>query len=213
MYRRLVPALLLALVLLPVAHPADESAPEGFTSLFNGKDLAGWKVFGGKMDAWGVEDGLLYVKGGGGGWLMTEKEFGDCDFRLEFRLPKMGNSGVALRAPLEGNPAYQGMEIQLIDEDNWQGLKPTQLCGAIYDIVGPTKKVIKPHGEWNKIRVLAKGRKVQIDLNGTEIINANLDDYKEKEKSHPGILRDKGHLGLQSYNFRVDFRNIYVKPL
>ncbi|MCS7017354.1 MAG: DUF1080 domain-containing protein, partial [Gemmatales bacterium] len=84
----------------------------GWVALFNGKDLTGWKTFQGKLDVWGVEDGILYCKGGGGGWLMTEKQYGDFELRLEFRLPKMGNSGVALRASLKGNPAYEGMEIQ-----------------------------------------------------------------------------------------------------
>jgi hypothetical protein len=206
-----------ALVLVfgsPAALPADkDKAPEGFEPLFNGKDLTGWKVHNGKLEVWGAEDGLLYVKGGGGGWLMTEKEYGDFEVRLEYRMPKMGNSGVALRAPLKGDPAYQGMEIQLLDDANWKGLRPTQYTGSIYDVVPPSKQVTKPFGEWNAMRIIAKGRRVTIELNGTTIVDANLDDYKDHAKKHPGLLRDKGHLGLQSYNHRVDFRNLYVKPL
>ncbi len=144
---------------------------------------------------------------------MTDKEYGDFELRLEYRMPKMGNSGVALRAPLEGDPAYKGMEIQLLDDANWKGLRPTQYTGAIYDVVGPSKQVGKPFGEWNQMRIVAKGRKVTVELNGTTIVDANLDDYKEHYKRHPGLEREKGHLGLQSYNFRVDFRNLYVKPL
>jgi hypothetical protein len=211
---RFLLALVLPLCWLPAVRPADSAAaPEGFMPLFNGKDLSGWKVYKGKMDAWGVDEGLLYVKAGGGGWLMTEKEYGDFDLRLEYRMPKMGNSGVAVRAPLEGDPAYQGMEIQLLDDDNWKGLRPAQFCGSIYDVVPPSKHVTKPAGEWNKMRITARGRKVTVELNGTEIVNADLDDHKDKAKAHPGLLRSKGHLGFQSYNYRVDFRNIYVKPL
>src|SRR5262249_7196427 len=152
-------------------------------------------------------------KAGGGGWLMTEKEYGDFEVRLEYKMPKMGNSGVALRAPLKGDPAYQGMEIQLLDDANWKNLRPTQYTGAIYDVVPPSKQVGKPFGQWNTMRIIAKGRKITVEHNGTTIVDANLDEYKEHFKKHPGLEREKGHLGLQSYNFRVDFRNLYVKPL
>ncbi len=208
-------SLIVGLCRTAVGRPADTDSevPKGFTTLFDGKTLTGWKVYQGKMDVWGAEKGILYVKGGGGGWLMTEKEYGDFELRLEFKMPKMGNSGVGIRAPLEGNPAYQGMEIQLLDDANWKNLRPAQFCGSIYDVVPPKKHVTKAHGEWNKMRIVAQGRKITIELNGTEIVNATLDDYKDHAKAHPGLLRTKGHIGLQSYNFRVDFRNLYIKPL
>jgi hypothetical protein len=199
-----------ATLLLP-APGAD--IPKGFDSLFNGKDLTGWKATG-KMEVWGVENGLLVLKGGGGGWLMTEKEYGDFELRVEYRFPqKMTNSGVGIRAPLKGDPAYQGMEIQLIDDVNWKGLKPTQNSGAIYDVVPPAKMVNKAIGEWNDMRIIAKGRQVKIELNGTILVDADLDKYKEHFKKHPGLERKDGHIGLQSYNYRVDFRNIFLKPL
>jgi hypothetical protein len=186
--------------------------PPGFEPLFNGKDLTGWKATG-KMEVWGAENGILFVQGGGGGWLMTEKEYSDFELRLEFKMPKMGNSGVGLRSPLQGDPAYVGMEIQLLDDANWKGLRPAQHTGSIYDVVPAAKVVTRPHGEWNQIRIVAKGRRVTVELNGTELVNADLDDYKEHAKRHPGLLRASGHLGLQSYNFRVEFRNIYLKGL
>jgi hypothetical protein len=198
----------------PAARPDDARAPEGFQSLFNGKDLSGWKVYDGKPDVWGVADGLLYAQGGGGGWLMTEKEYGDFELRLEFKMPKMGNSGVALRSPLEGNPAYTGMELQLLDDAGWKGLRPTQQTGSIYDVVPAAKVVTKPAGEWNTMTVTAKGRQITVAVNGTKIVDANLDDYvKEHGDKHPGLARAKGHIGLQSYNYRVEFRNLFLKPL
>jgi hypothetical protein len=217
--RRWWAVLLLALPLCPSAAAADKDIPEGFQPLFNGKDLLGWKVFGGKMDAWGAEDGLLFVKGSGGGWLMTEKEFSDFELRLEFKLPKGGNSGVALRAPLKGNVSYEGMEIQLLDDPwykdpkNYKGIRPTQLTGSIYDVVPPSKDATKPAGEWNTMRIIAKGRQVTVELNGTKIVDADLDKYKDEVKKHPGLVREKGFLGLQSHDGRVEFRKIYVKPL
>jgi hypothetical protein len=209
--------LIVGLGLAGPARPAEEGVPEGFTPLFNGKDLAGWKVFGGKMEVWGAEDGLLVVKGGGGGWLMTETEYSDFELRLEYKLPPKGNSGVALRAPLEGNPAYQGMEIQLLDDPwykaNYKGLKNTQLTGSIYDVVPPSKEAIKPAGEWNTMRIVAKGRHVTVEVNGTKIVDADLDEHKDRAKAHPGLLRARGHLGLQSHDGRVEFRRLYVKAL
>ena len=207
-----VPALL-ALCWLSTGRSA-EDAPEGFDALFNGKDLTGWKVNeGGNIKVWGADKGVLFVQGGGGGWLMTEHEYADFELRLEYKMPKHGNSGVALRSPLKGDPAYAGMEIQLLDDANWKGLRPAQYTGSIYDVVPPSKHVSKPFGEWNHMRIVAKGRKITIELNGTKIVNANLDDHKEHSKRHPGLLRDKGHLGLQSHDGRVEFRKLYVKPL
>ena len=181
----------------------------------------GWKVHAGKMEVWSADKGMIVVDGRGGGWLMTEKEYGDFELRLEYRLPKRGNSGVALRAPLQGDPAYQGMEIQVLDDENYKGIKPTQYTGSIYDVVPPSKHVSKPAGEWNTMRIVAKGRQITIELNGTKIVDANLDEYKDRVKAdpekklaaHPGLLRTTGHLGLQSHDGRVEFRNLFVKPL
>jgi hypothetical protein len=208
---------LLAILAFCFGHPAARSsdqAPEGFEALFNSKDLTGWKVNqGGNIKVWGADDGMLYVNGGGGGWLMTEKEYGDFEIRLEYKMPKHGNSGVALRSPMKGDPAYVGMEIQLLDDADYKGLRPAQYTGSIYDVVPPSQHVTKPHGEWNKIRIVAKGRQVMVEVNGIKVVDANLDDYKNRAGRHPGLLRAKGHLGLQSHDGRVEFRNLYVKEL
>jgi hypothetical protein len=212
-------ALLVLLTALAPALSDDKNVPQGFTPLFNGKDLKGWKVLDGKMEVWKAENGLLVVDGSKGGWLMTEKEYADLELRLEFKLPEKGNSGVALRAPFEkgGRTSYLGMEIQLLDDvwhkANYKGLKPTQLTGSIYDVVPPSKDALKPVGEWNRMTIVANGRRVSVELNGTKIVDANLDDHKDRVKEHPGLMREKGHLGLQSHDGRVEFRNLYVKEL
>ncbi len=200
---------------------ADADVPPGFEKLFNGKDLGGWQVNeGGHLDKWGAGEGLLFTKGGGGGWLMTEKEYGDFELRLEFKVPKAGNSGVALRSAVKGAPHLDaGMEIQILDdpwyldEKNYKGLKQTQRTGSIYGVVPPSKDALKPVGEWNRFRIVARGRRITIELNGTKIVDANLDDHKDQAKEHSGLLRTKGHLGLQSHDGRVEFRNIFVKVL
>jgi 3-keto-disaccharide hydrolase len=211
-------ALAATLLCVPALKSADNTAPEGFDLLFNGKDLSGWKVNeGGKMDKWGVDKGVLYVQGAGGGWLMTEKEYGDFELQVEFKIPEKGNSGVALRSPMKGDPAYVGMEIQILDDawhkKNLKDLKPVQLTGSIYGVVPPSKDANKPIGEWNKYVITAKGRKVTIELNGVKIVDANLDDHKDQFEAHSGLKAEKGHLGLQSHSERVEFRNIYVKEL
>jgi hypothetical protein len=201
------------------AWSEDKDIPEGFQALFNGKDLTGWRVNeGGNLKVWGAEKGILYVNGSGGGWLMTEKEYNDFELRLEFKLPKAGNSGVALRCGLKGNPHSEaGMEIQILDDEwhkkNYKGLKNTQLTGSIYDLVPPSKDALKPIGEWNKMCIIAKGPQITVELNAEKIVDANLNDYKDKEKNHKGMMNKKGHLGLQSHDGRVEFRSLYVKEL
>ena len=189
--------------------------PKGFTVLFNGKDLAGWWVQANAKAVWGAKDGVLYCQGGGGGWLMTAREYGDYELLLEYKMPKGGNSGVGLRSPLDGDPAYAGMEIQLIDDVGFPAkLQSWQQTGSIYNVV-PAKTIKnKEIGEWNAMRIVAKGRQIRVENNGAALVDANLDDYvKEHAKRHPGILREKGHIGFQSYNLRVEFRNINIKEL
>jgi hypothetical protein len=200
---------------------ADDGPPAGFASLFNGKDLSGWQVNeGGKLDRWGAADGLLFTRVGGGGWLMTREEYDDFELRLEFRLSKAGNSGVALRSALQGAPHLEaGLEIQILDdpwyldEKHYKGLKPTQRTGALYGVVPPAKDALRPTGQWNAFRIVARGRHLTVELNGTKVVDANLDDHKAAAKEHAGILRTKGHIGLQSHDGRVEFRHLYVKRL
>ncbi len=212
---------LLLLVLTAATGRSDEpKVPDGFKALFNGKDLNGWKVYSGEMSVWGADKGVLYCDKKGGGWLLTEEEFGDFELRLEFRwTTEGGNSGIGLRVPRMGAPHVNGMEIQLIDDENWAKvhkfeLKETQHTGSLYGVKPPSKRVNKPTGEWNSVRVVCKGRKVSVEMNGQQINDVDLDEFKEaKGKEHPGILREKGCVGFQSYNFRVEFRNIWIKPL
>ena len=224
MFRRLIPlTAAAALLVLSPARPADDFPKETglydrFTSLFNGKDLTGWKASG-KMEDWGAEGGTLYTKGGGGGWLMSDKEYGDFEVYVDFKMPAEGggNSGVAIRAPFQGDAAYQGMEIQLLDDvwhrEHLKDLRPVQLTGSIYGVVPPSHEALKPVGEWNTIHITAKGRQVTVELNGIKTVDANLDEHKDAFKAHPGLTRDKGHVGLQSHSNRVEFRNIYIKEL
>lgn len=209
-------ALLAVLSLVTAEEPTTPKPPEGFTALFNGKDTTGWKATGdGKV--WGAENGVIFVEKGGGGYLMTEAEYGDFELTVDYKLSAKSNSGIALRSPLKGDPAYQAMEIQLIDDEGWPGgLQTWQHTGSIYNVVPAKKLANKKIGEWNTIKITCKGPKVNIILNGETLVDANLDEYTSKEdikKKHPGLLNTKGHIGFQSYNTRVEFKNVFLKAL
>ena|ERR1039457_2547572 len=88
----------------------------GFTSLFDGKTLNGWKLVGGHGPGYMVQDNRIVCPAEGGGNLFTEKEFGNFVFRFEFVLTAGANNGIGIRAPYEGDAAYQGMEIQILDD-------------------------------------------------------------------------------------------------
>ncbi|MGL4550893.1 MAG: 3-keto-disaccharide hydrolase [Gemmataceae bacterium] len=210
----------LALLLALAARAADAPnvAPAGFKSLFDGKSLAGWKVLNGKKEAWVADEaaGTIHTTKGGGGWLMSEKEYGDFELRLQFKVPAGANSGVALRAPMKGDPAYQGMEVQILDDaaPAYKGIKEWQHTGSVYGVVPSSGQPNRPLGEWNDYRIVCKGPKVTVELNGTKVVDADLNDHKEKHgKEHPGILRDKGHVGVQDHGGKIEFRNVFIKEL
>ena len=116
---------------------------------------------------------------------MTTKEYGDFVLRLEFKLDKAANNGVAVRAPFEGDPAFVGMEIQVIDTPNWKNLKPWQVHGSIYGVVPAKTGHLKPAGEWNSEEIVCQGRSVKVTLNGVAIVDANLDDGATKHRTSP----------------------------
>lgn len=188
-------------------------AEEGWVELFNGKNLDGWQTVG--KESWQAVDGVLACTGQGAGWLSTDKEYANFELELEFWLPPAGNSGVFLRAPHEGDPAYTGMEIQVLDDtsEKYENLKPWQFTGSIYDVAAAEKHVTKPAGQWNKMRIVCQGPQVTVTLNGTEVVNANVDDYPDKVERHPGLKRTKGYIGLQNHSSVVQYRNIRLKEL
>jgi hypothetical protein len=195
---------------------------EGFTSLFNGKDLSGW-VYGKagngvnkSGEGYRVENGAIYCTVKDGGNLYTEKEYGDFVFRFEFKLTEGANNGIGIRAPLTGDSAYQGMEIQVLDDIGYKGkLRPEQHHGSIYDVVAAKTGHLKANGEWNEEEITAKGRQITIKLNGATIVDANLDDVKDPAvlKKHPGLGNKSGHIGFLGHGARVEFRNLRIKEL
>lgn len=189
---------------------------EGWRDLFNGKDLTGWEEVGSKKSTWGAEDGLLFTTGAeGGGWLSTTEEFSNFELEAEFRVPVNGNSGIFIRAPREGNPAFAGSEIQVLDDygSEYTKLEPYQYCGGLYATAAPSRRVSLPAGTWQKMYIKCDGPWVTVKLNGFEIIHDDTSKHPEKLKDHPGLARTTGFLGLQNHGARVEYRNIRVRPL
>lgn len=230
----LFPVALSALTLMPIvaAVSSPQGAENGFTPLFNGKDLTGW-VYGQRRGSenktgrgYQVENGVIYSTKEDGGNLYTEKEYSDFILRFEFKLTPNANNGIGIRAPLDGDAAYAGIEIQVLDDGGSQytNLRPTQYHGSIYDMIPAKRGFQKPVGEWNSEEITAKGRQITVKLNGVTIVDASLDDIKDeaalakhRDLSRPegsrGIANTKGHIGLLGHGARVEFRNLRIKEL
>lgn len=196
------------------AVPAVRADEDGFVPLFNGRDLTGWQVIDGQNDSWQVLEGeILATTGEGGGWLSTSRQYSDFELKLEFRVPHEGNSGVFLRAPHEGLPHIEGMEVQVLDDDAeiHKHLKPYQYCGSLYGVVAASPRVSKPAGEWQSLHIVCRGHVVQVTLNGTRVVEADLREHLDKAQDHPGITRTQGYVGLQNHGTRVEYRNVRIK--
>lgn len=206
---------LFALFLTLPALAADEP---GFKPLFNGKNLDGWQLVHGRGPGYVAENGLLVCPADGGGNLFTTKEYANFILRFEFRLEEGSNNGIGIRAPLEGDAAYTGMEIQVLDDGapRYQGhLKPAQYHGSIYDVVPAKQGFKKPTGEWNSEEIMADGRHIKVTLNGHVIVDADLKDVTDPAvlQKHPGLARTTGHIGLLGHGTRVEFRNLRIREL
>ncbi|MBI2825632.1 MAG: DUF1080 domain-containing protein [Planctomycetia bacterium] len=188
---------------------------EDWKPLFNGRDLTGWKAIDGPITSWQVEDGMLFCSGKGSGWLSTEREYANCEIELEFRVPPGGNSGVFLRAPHEGNPAFAGMEVQILDDydPQYKDIKPAQHCGSLYGVAAAEPRVSKKAGEWQKMSILLSGNRVRVTLNGTQVVDADITAHPDKLAEHPGLKRTTGYVGLQNHGSRLDFRNIRLRSV
>lgn len=203
---------------IPAPEKSNEAGPatveEGFVALFNGKDLTGWE---GDTKGYGIEDGVIVCKPGGN--LYTVKDYANFVLRFEFKLTPGANNGLAVRVPMPAHAAYDGMELQIIDNtaEKYKDLKPYQYHGSIYGVVPAKRGFLKPVGEWNEQEVIADGRRMVVKLNGEVIVDANLDEATKDGtmdgKEHPGLKRESGRLGFCGHGDVLYFRNIRVKEL
>jgi hypothetical protein len=185
-----------ALGLAAAAMAADSGPPKGFTPLFDGKTLEGWKLVNTK-DNFFVKDGIL-VLNKGAGWLASYRTFADFELRVRYRFVTPGtDSGIFIRAGLEGkNWPSKGYQIQ--NMDNLTLGKVVRVKGE--HKVDVLKRVKKPTGEWQEMTIVARGKNVRVSLNGEEV--ASSDDLS---------LLD-GHIGLQAEGGILEFERIDIKP-
>jgi hypothetical protein len=206
------------------SSPAVRQQEEGFVPLFDGQTLNGWQ---GAVEHYKVENGTIVYRpelrtkdgvklGLKDLKMLTAKEYGDFVFRFEFKLTEHSNSGIGVRTPAEGDAAYVGMEIQLIDVPHWPGLMPYQVHGSVYGVVPAKPTNFKPLGEWNVEEIDVKGSRVRVTVNGDVVVDADLDQITPPYidgKDHPGLKRRSGHLALLGHTDRVEFRNLRVKEM
>jgi hypothetical protein len=204
---------------------------EGFTPIFNGKDLDGWTMNNGATPAsevMKVEDGALVWLEKKGGTPYWNTELSDFVARVEFKLPPGGNNGLAIRYPGTGNTAYDGMcESQVLD-DNYevnkeklmgqpQPIDPRQAHGSAYGMVAAARGYQHPLGEWNFEEVTVKGSTIKVELNGTVILDADLSKVDMENvmahSKHPGKDRTSGFFGFAGHNDPVMFRHVLIKKL
>jgi hypothetical protein len=207
-------------LLFPVVSRGEDKAccEKGWVSLFNGKDFTGWDNGAGKEPGagWVIEDGAM-VRKSPAGYVWTKQRYGDFVLEAEFKTE--GNSGVFFRTDKPQDCVQTGIEIQVLTPS---AAPSKHSAGAIYDLVAPSKEASKK-GEWNKLRITAKGNLIKVEMNGEPVAEMDLDRWTEAGKNPDGsvnkfrtALKDfkrEGHIGLQEHGAVVAYRNLRIQPL
>ncbi|MCF7956848.1 MAG: DUF1080 domain-containing protein [Phycisphaerae bacterium] len=190
---------------------SEQEEKDGFELLFNGKDHTGWV---GDTKGYPVVDGNLSCKGGRN--IFTDQVYDNFTLRFDFKLFPGTNNGLGIRAPLEGDAAYVGMELQILDntaKQYFNKLKDYQYHGSVYGAKAAKRGYLKPVGEWNHEEVIVDGSQITVILNGTVITEADIakEPTAEMFKSHPGLKNKEGHIGFLGHGAPIEFRNIKIK--
>lgn len=201
---------------------SEQEKKEGYSVLFDGTNLENWV---GNKTEYVIENGNIVIrpimaKGtGSGGNLYTKQEYSDFNIRFEFRLTAGANNGLGVRAPLQGDAAYLGMEIQILDNDAeiYKNLHDYQFHGSVYGVIPAKRGFLKPVGEWNFEEVIVKGNRVKVILNNTIILDGDIAEASANgtidHLEHPGLQSKKGHIGFLGHGAVVWFRNVRIKEL
>lgn len=209
---------------LPAVKPfklSKKELNEGFKILFDGSNMFNWQ---GNTRDYISENGNLAVRpkpgeNALGNNLYTKEQYSDFILRFEFQLSPGANNGLGIRAPLTGDAAYEGMELQILDNDAsiYKDLKVYQYHGSIYGTVPAKRGSLKPVGEWNYQEVIVQGPKIKVILNGDVILDADITEARKNGaidgQKHPGLLRDSGHIGFLGHGSELQFKNIRIKDL
>ena len=195
-----------------------EEQKEGYKILFDGTNMFEWT---GNLVDYSLEDGSIALNPSRrfGGNLYTKDEYANFIFRFEFQLTPAANNGLGIRTPMEGDAAYVGMELQILDSEHpvYANITEYQHHGSVYGIIPAKRGFLKPVGEWNYQEVIADGDNIKITLNGEVIVNGNIRDAVKDgtpdKREHPGLFNKTGHIGFLGHGSPVKFRNIRIKEL
>jgi hypothetical protein len=214
----------------------DEEKKDGWQLLFDGVSTKGWHKYGGAAvgSAWKVTDGVLWLdtsskekgKVVGGGSIVTDEQFENFDLKLEWNIAKGGNSGI-IWGVNEDTTKYEepydtGPEMQVLDNvGHADGKFPKHHAGDLYDLIACSKETVKPYGEWNVAEIKLLNGKLDLYLNGENVVSTTMwdDNWKKlvansKFKDWPGFgAYKKGGISLQDHECNVSFRNIKIKKL
>ncbi|HVW61282.1 MAG TPA: DUF1080 domain-containing protein [Puia sp.] len=225
-----LPALLLMAALPSSKTTRMDNKDAGWVSLFDGKTTKGWHTYG-KPSAdpqWEVRDGAIHLakSKGGGGDLLTDREYGNFDLKLEWKISPKGNSGILFHVhedPAKYEEAYYtGPEMQVLDNNGHSdGKIHKHRAGDLYDLIPCTKETVRPVGEWNEAEIISKNGSLKLFLNGVNVVSTTMwdDQWKtlvagSKFKQWPdfGSFR-RGKIDLQDHGNEVWYRNIKIKEL
>jgi hypothetical protein len=199
----------------------EKEKSEGWISLFDGETLTGWAATG-SDEGWCVDDGAILCTVQRGGYLYTLEQYEDFVLSIDFKIDQGVNSGVFVRWSDLKDPVNTGIEMQVLDTYGREN-PGTHDCGAIYDLVAPSKQTCKPDGEWNTAVITCNESLITVELNGEEIAEMDVDRWTTPGKNPDGTknkykyawkdMPRKGHIGLQDHGGKVWYRNIKLKKL
>lgn len=206
--------------------PAANADPSGWRPLFNGSDFSGWRGYKGTPvpERWRIEDGVLALgTEGEQGDLVTAEEFADFELELEWKIFEAGNSGIMyfVQERADAPQTYStGPEMQVLDDERHpDGKLLSHRAGALYELVPASEPAARPVGEWNKVRIVARGGRIEHWLNGRRIVATRHGDATwdrmvagSKFKDMPNFARvPRGRIALQDHGDRVWYRNIRIR--
>lgn len=181
---------------------------DGFTSLFDGRTLAGWSIREGPESAFYVKDGAIVVHEGSNfpTWLRSDRQYENFDFRCDFFIKGWMNSGVFLHAPEHGRNTWIGMKVNIFHKQDHEMLPES--IGSIFPLVPPLKVNVRNQGEWNSMRIRMDWPRLEVWINGELVQNLDVESVPELRYR----LR-RGYLGLESLAYPIRFRNLRIKEL